>query len=147
VAAHRRRSMVEQSVATSPKVRFSRLTSEVAGTEALQAPQQLAGKILGWDTGFTWYTMNDKEHEEVSMSYKVKFSPGFDWTKGGKLPGLCGGGVFLTTKSTRDTTRACPATLIATVRSELAVKPKLIVATARCVLYGILVCISSLCLE
>lgn len=26
------------------------------------------------------------------MSYRVKFSPGFEWTKGGKLPGLCGGG-------------------------------------------------------
>lgn len=31
------------------------------------------------------------------MSYKVKFSSGFDWTQGGKLPGLCGGG-----------TAACP---------------------------------------
>jgi hypothetical protein len=26
------------------------------------------------------------------MSYKVKFMDGFQWTMGGKLPGLCGGG-------------------------------------------------------
>ena len=29
---------------------------------------------------------------EYSMQYKVKFMDGFDWTRGGKLPGLCGGG-------------------------------------------------------
>jgi len=26
------------------------------------------------------------------LSYRVKFEPGFEWVKGGKLPGLCGGG-------------------------------------------------------
>lgn len=29
--------------------------------------------------------------EEVELSYTVRFSPGFDWVRGGKLPGLCGG--------------------------------------------------------
>ena len=27
----------------------------------------------------------------VELNYTVEFSPGFDWVKGGKLPGLCGG--------------------------------------------------------
>jgi hypothetical protein len=29
--------------------------------------------------------------QEAWMRYKVKFHAGFDWRKGGKLPGLCGG--------------------------------------------------------
>ena len=33
------------------------------------------------------------------MAYMVKFSPGFDWTKGGKLPGLCGGGTLSSTNN------------------------------------------------
>ena len=31
--------------------------------------------------------------EEATFSYKVKFSDGYDWTFGGKLPGLCSEGV------------------------------------------------------
>jgi hypothetical protein len=54
-----------------------------------------SGVILGFDTGFTWFSKASVESDEAWMSYKVKFSPGFDWTKGGKLPGLCGGGVAL----------------------------------------------------
>lgn len=49
------------------------------------------GKIKGYDTGFTWYSKHPKGYNEVSMAYRVKFSSGFDWTRGGKLPGLCGG--------------------------------------------------------
>ncbi|MDZ4287699.1 MAG: hypothetical protein U0984_07065 [Prosthecobacter sp.] len=30
-------------------------------------------------------------HETAEMSYTLRFSPGFDFVKGGKLPGLCGG--------------------------------------------------------
>lgn len=51
------------------------------------------GKIKGYDTGFTWYSKHPKGYNEVSMAYRVKFSSGFDWTRGGKLPGLCGGGM------------------------------------------------------
>lgn len=29
--------------------------------------------------------------ESVELGYTVRFSAGFDWVKGGKLPGLCGG--------------------------------------------------------
>jgi len=28
------------------------------------------------------------------MEYKVKFQEGFEWTKGGKLPGIGGGKVY-----------------------------------------------------
>ena len=28
---------------------------------------------------------------EATMEYDLYFQPGFEWTKGGKLPGLCGG--------------------------------------------------------
>lgn len=59
------------------------------------------GKILGYDTGFTFYSMNPSEADEASMSYSVKFSSGFDWTRGGKLPGLCGG-------DSPDRSSACP---------------------------------------
>lgn len=51
-----------------------------------------AGKITGKESGFTWYSMLPEESMEYSMQYKVKFMDGFDWTRGGKLPGLCGGG-------------------------------------------------------
>eukprot|EP00892_Ulva_mutabilis_P009445 jgi/Ulvmu1/6873/UM031_0078.1 len=49
------------------------------------------GAISGKETGFTWYSVLPQQLEEASMSYRVKFSSGFEWTKGGKLPGLCGG--------------------------------------------------------
>jgi hypothetical protein len=50
-----------------------------------------AGKISAVESGFSWYSMLPKASTEISMSYRLKFSPGFDWKKGGKLPGLCGG--------------------------------------------------------
>jgi hypothetical protein len=31
--------------------------------------------------------------EEATFSYKFKFSAGYDWTAGGKLPGVCAGTV------------------------------------------------------
>ena len=33
-------------------------------------------------------------NDEYILSYKVKFQNGFEWTKGGKLPGLGGGAVY-----------------------------------------------------
>jgi hypothetical protein len=32
-----------------------------------------------------------KSYEVLYCQYKVKFEEGFDWKKGGKLPGLAGG--------------------------------------------------------
>ena len=33
-----------------------------------------------------------QELEEATLSYKVKFDTNYDWTAGGKLPGLCDAG-------------------------------------------------------
>lgn len=48
--------------------------------------------------GFSFYTPGPKDTKldltkarEVSFGYSVKFSKGYDWNKGGKLPGLYGG--------------------------------------------------------
>ena len=57
-------------------------------------PTRLAcdpGAITGKESGFTWYSMLPNPGTEYSMSYKLKFSEDFDWTRGGKLPGMCGG--------------------------------------------------------
>lgn len=49
------------------------------------------GRILGTHTGFSFYDVTHQGAEEAWMTYRVKFSGGFEWTEGGKLPGLCGG--------------------------------------------------------
>ena len=50
------------------------------------------GALLGEETGFTWFsTLPNGGTEEAVMEYKLKFSKGYDWSLGGKLPGLCGG--------------------------------------------------------
>ncbi|KAG9004730.1 hypothetical protein FRB90_010778 [Tulasnella sp. 427] len=48
--------------------------------------------------GFSFYTPGPKDSKvdlskamTISFGYKVKFSPGYAWNKGGKLPGLYGG--------------------------------------------------------
>jgi len=43
------------------------------------------------DTGAQWIMELDDEYEEVYLTYSVKFKRGFDFVKGGKLPGLAGG--------------------------------------------------------
>ena len=52
-----------------------------------------AGTILGTSSGFSFYDIAPKASEQAWMKYRLYFSPGFDWTRGGKLPGLCGGPV------------------------------------------------------
>lgn len=49
------------------------------------------GQLLGWASGFTWENPIRPSRAAI-MEFKVKFEKGFDWTQGGKLPGLCGGG-------------------------------------------------------
>lgn len=48
------------------------------------------GDLLGWQTGFTWMNKIPATSKAV-MEYRIKFEDGFDWTYGGKLPGLCAG--------------------------------------------------------
>jgi hypothetical protein len=47
------------------------------------------GKILARSTGFSWF-VDLKPMDSATMSYDVYFQPGFDFTYGGKLPGLAG---------------------------------------------------------
>lgn len=41
-------------------------------------------------TGLNW-SANIEPRDEYTISYEVKFAENFDFVKGGKLPGLCGG--------------------------------------------------------
>ena len=42
-------------------------------------------------TGAQWPYDFDESYEEATLSYRVRFAPGFDFVRGGKLPGLAGG--------------------------------------------------------
>ncbi len=54
-----------------------------------------AGKVGPVEGGAEWRTYIGS-YEEVILSYKVKFLEGFNFVKGGKLPGLCGGRELIT---------------------------------------------------
>ncbi|MDB2686497.1 hypothetical protein N9Y42_04740 [Mariniblastus sp.] len=43
------------------------------------------------ETGAQWQLELDGEYEEAYVSYRVQFAEGFDFSRGGKLPGLAGG--------------------------------------------------------
>lgn len=43
------------------------------------------------ETGAQWQLEFDESYEEATLSYRVRFSPGFDFVRGGKFPGLAGG--------------------------------------------------------
>ena len=49
------------------------------------------GKHGTKNTGAQWKMEFDQKYEEVYLTYSVKFKRGFDFVKGGKLPGLAGG--------------------------------------------------------
>lgn len=62
---------------------------ERGGTRNLRIDYRI-GEIGPEDNGCGWrYPVGTRETAE--LIYTVRFSPGFDWVKGGKLPGLCGG--------------------------------------------------------
>ena len=42
-------------------------------------------------TGAQWQLKFGQDYEEVTLEYRVKFRAGFDFVRGGKLPGLIGG--------------------------------------------------------
>lgn len=43
------------------------------------------------ETGAQWKLNFDQGYEKVELEYRVKFGTGFDFVRGGKLPGLIGG--------------------------------------------------------
>jgi hypothetical protein len=62
---------------------------ERAGTHYLRVDYQ-PGEIGPEENGCGWrYPVGTRQTAE--LIYAVRFSPDFDWVKGGKLPGLCGG--------------------------------------------------------
>lgn len=48
------------------------------------------GEVGAPDGGTTW-RRRFSETMEATLEYKVRFEPNFEWTKGGKIPGLTGG--------------------------------------------------------
>ena len=42
-------------------------------------------------TGAQWRTILDQGYEALELEYRIKFEDGFDFVRGGKLPGLAGG--------------------------------------------------------
>ncbi len=72
----------------------SKLKSIVGMNRASVGNKQLRGffpkdKILGKDTGFRFERLLKPSNEGV-LEYRVKFESGFQFAKGGKLPGLAG---------------------------------------------------------
>lgn len=49
------------------------------------------GKIRSFDSGASWHWKNFGNHQDLYLGYWLRFSAGFQFKKGGKLPGLCGG--------------------------------------------------------
>ena len=43
------------------------------------------------ETGAQWKVALDGSHEHIRLSYRMRFGTGFDFVRGGKLPGLIGG--------------------------------------------------------
>jgi hypothetical protein len=61
------------------------------GTGASLAVEYPKGQVGTKQTGAQWKTILPNPVEEACLSYRVKFSEGFDFVRGGKLPGLAGG--------------------------------------------------------
>ena len=61
------------------------------GTGAALRVEFLANGTGPREGGAQWLVEFDQEHEEAFLSYRVKFENGFDFVRGGKLPGLAGG--------------------------------------------------------
>ena len=52
-----------------------------------------ADAVGTWETGMQFAVRLPQPLTAATLSYKVKFEKGYDWTRGGKLPGLCDEGV------------------------------------------------------
>lgn len=73
---------------------------DITGSERCNVIKQGGKKILqikfpkgvfGLNGGVRWHTELDKSYEELSYQYRIKFEKGFNFKRGGKLPGLAGG--------------------------------------------------------
>ena len=66
------------------------LVEQESGSTVL-AVEYPAGKYGTRETGAQWKLNFDESYTSVELSYDVQFEEGFDFVKGGKLPGLFGG--------------------------------------------------------
>ena len=64
--------------------------------KAEEAAYGTTGGVGTHKSGMMMKMTLDEELEEATLSYKVKFDGNYDWTAGGKLPGLCDTGVVST---------------------------------------------------
>lgn len=69
-------------------VRGSEAFGGTGSALAVAYPANLHGTSGG---GAQWQYDLDDDYEELYLSYRVKFESGFDFVRGGKLPGLAGG--------------------------------------------------------
>lgn len=88
----------EQAKAQWPGLRWFALKdrARIVAAEGDPAQRYLelkypVGKIGPGESGGQ-FLVNLPPREEYWLDYSVRFRPGFDFRKGGKLPGLCGGG-------------------------------------------------------
>ena len=77
----------------SPKVAFrsSEPVAAFGGSGSALAIDYPAGEDGTKGTGAQWQLDFDASYEEAYLRYRVKFREGFDFVRGGKLPGLAGG--------------------------------------------------------
>lgn len=67
------------------------------GNLRIQHPKNCVG---AGECGMLFAVNLPEELEEATLSYKVKFGSNYDWTLGGKLPGLCDNGKCFPVAST-----------------------------------------------
>lgn len=66
---------------------------------AVRFPQGAVGPN---DGGAQWHLVFPQPYEELYFAYRVRFQPGFEFVRGGKLPGLTGGKDNTGCTATRD---------------------------------------------
>ena len=76
---------------TEGRVRVVSGPEAFGGTGSALATFYPAGVHGTRETGAQWPYEFDQSYEEATLSYRVRFAPGFDFVRGGKLPGLAGG--------------------------------------------------------
>jgi hypothetical protein len=68
--------------------RFSSIEHPVMRVEY---PKNSINPLSGRVGGVGWFTHDDTPNQELYLQYDVMFEKGFQWVKGGKLPGIYGG--------------------------------------------------------
>jgi nitrous oxidase accessory protein NosD len=76
---------------TEGRVRVVSGSQAFGGTGSALATSYPAGVHGTRETGAQWPYEFGESYEEATLSYRVRFGPGFDFVRGGKLPGLAGG--------------------------------------------------------